>query len=114
MGFLPGTGDGIGLEGSVIQHIPAEGQFLPFLGLCQIAHGEICYRVMLVEGAGQQIRHPIHAAGVVHVAIAVKVAEAHRAGSGSAHGAQNQAGGMVAAWTGRNAQRSGGQSDQGL
>ena len=31
MGFLPGTGDGIGLEGSVIQHIPAEGQFLPFL-----------------------------------------------------------------------------------
>ena len=93
MGVFGGAGGGVGLEGAVGGDVPVQAKLLALPGLRQIAHGEIGHHMLPVELAGEQVGDPVHAAGVVHMAVAVQVGEADGAAALGAQGAEDQAGG---------------------
>ena len=77
MGFLPGARGGVHLQGAAVGQVPVQPQRLILSRFRQIADGEIREAVALVEPAGQQVRDPVHALCVVHVAVPVQVGEGY-------------------------------------
>ena len=71
---------GVHLGGGVVGELQVQPQLVALPGLRQIADGELPQGVGAVELAGQQVRDPVHAAGVVHVAVAVQVGKGHGSG----------------------------------
>ena len=63
-------------QNAILTQLPAELQGLIFQRFAEVANGKFPKGLPGVEFAGQQIRHPLQVTAVVHMAVAVQIAEA--------------------------------------
>ena len=62
---------GIHCQGGTVGHLIAHPDLVALSCFVQITHGKFLHRMDLVKAAGEQVIHPVHVAGIVHVTVPV-------------------------------------------